>query len=183
MKYVSLWVVIVTLLVSPCSATEHLNVDCGALVQEFLCAVAKEPPTLADYLRFFGPEREIELSFELMCCKAHGWEPYGDTCIGFTRERAAAPQNTRSLALTWMKTFFPVKAPVHILRTARVEGTHDEETVVSIGPVLATFIRGIDPAYNDLFGEFALIKVNGMGIYDIIDACEAQDNCTCLLPR
>jgi hypothetical protein len=177
-------VAIVTLLVIPGYAAEHLDVDRGVLVQEFLRALTKESPTLADYLRFFGPEREIELSFELMCCKANGWEPYGDTCIEFTRKRALTdPHGTRSLALTWMKSLFPVKATVHILRTTCVEGTHDEETVVGIGPVQATFIRGIDPANKSLFGEFALIAINGVSIYDIIDACEAQGNCTCLLPH
>lgn len=173
-----------TLLVIPCHAAEHLDADQDALVQEFLHALAKEPPTLADYLRFFGPEREIELSFELMCCKANGWDPYGDACIEFTRERALAdPHRTRSLALTWMKTLFPAKTPVDILSIARVEGTHDEETAVSIGTVLATFIRDIDPANKSLFGEFALIAINGVGIYDIINACERQGNCTCLLPH
>ena len=80
-----------------------------------------------------------------------------------------------------MKNLFPVKAPVHILRTTCVEGTHDEETVVSIGPVQATFIRGIDPANEPLFGEFALIAINGVSIYDMLYACEAQGNCTCFL--
>lgn len=188
MKYVSFFVLIAVLVATHCLAGHKLDIDRDALVRDFFLALAKEPPTLADYYRFYGQGREFELNFELMCCLARGSAPYSQTCIDFTRERAEAdPESRPSRALTWLKTQLPTNATARILRVAMVPNTEVEETTICIGPVTATFIRDVTTTDIGFSGEFSLDSINGVSVFqasfNMLNTCEAQGNCTCLLPH
>lgn len=187
MKYANLFALVLGLLL-PCHPVWASDFDPAALTRDYLQALAKEQPTLAAYYRFYGNGREFEWHFELMCCAIRGWDAYGETCISFTRERAYADPNSRpSMALTWVKSLLSVTAPVQILEVKSLPGTNQKETIVRIGNATVSFLRDLTPGEEKFDGEFALFEINGTNLfdaaYDMLNACEAQGNCTCLLPR
>jgi len=163
------------------SAMDEINSFVSAVLGE------NEAPTIADYYKFYGLQREDEVRFQTYLCNSQiddeGLFTEENVCNEHINNRLNNPDSAESLFLVWLrKKLPPLPKKIHITRMESVtqpDGTIPDYALITVcldeTEVVFYFPKKYDTGPD--FGTLVVSLINGESV-DAIEKREFQNETT-----